>query len=81
MTNEEQPGSSQLISVLVILVGTVSSGISIPSTVADSGFYGQVPIFPRANGISRHFPRSCQNSRQSNGFRYGITTRRDKGSP
>ena len=43
--NEKQSGSSQLISVLLILVGTVSLGISTPSTVADSGLHGWVPIF------------------------------------
>lgn len=44
MTKNQHPGSSQLISVLLIL-GTVSLAISTPSTVADSGFYGRVPIF------------------------------------
>jgi hypothetical protein len=43
--NEKQPGSSQLIPVLLVLAGTVSFGISTPSTVAESGFYGRVPIF------------------------------------
>ena len=41
--NEKQPRSSQLISLWLIIAGTVGSGIT-PSTVAESGFYGQVPI-------------------------------------
>lgn len=41
--NEKQPRSSQLISLWLIIAGTVGSGIT-PSTVAESGFHGQVPI-------------------------------------
>ena len=41
--NEKQPRSRQLISLWLIIAGTVGSGIT-PSTVAESGFYGQSPI-------------------------------------
>ena len=40
---KEQPACSQLIALLLIISGTVGLGIT-PSTVAESGFYRQLPI-------------------------------------
>ncbi len=68
--NEKQPGKKKSIRLWLIIAGTLSLGISTPSTLAESRFHRGRVDFARGNGRHRHLSPPVKAAGKSHGFTY-----------